>query len=609
MIKRKSLIVLLLSLVFMLVSVSVSAVYLGRVECEDMDIGGQFGSVYRDLFDGVALYTNGDYAENYFTFPNNDYEYTINLRGVSSSSSSPASVAVFVDGTRVGAVTFSSTTPSTQSIQFRLRTGPGSLEVRLVRINDDGSSNAFVDYYEVYEDGEFFIPDPPTLPRRGAYETGEYRNLFKELGKSEAEINAKINEAFEQLFYGDDEDERIYYPVGSDMAYILDVNNNDVRSEGMSYGMMIAVQMDKQEEFDRIWNWARTYMHHESGEYEGYFAWQVATSGNIMDNTPAPDGEIYFATALFLASHRWGDGTGIYNYKQEAQDILDAMLHQEDNGVGVNMFNRDEKMVVFCPIGQAATFTDPSYHMPAFYELWARWADKNNDFWYEAAEVSREFFKDATHPETGLAPDYSEFDGTPTGGTHREFRFDAWRVAQNIAMDYAWWVKDDWAVTFADRIQTFFYNEGIGGYANQYTLDGQALSSDHSTGLIAMNAVSGLASTTSMTWEFVEALWNAPIPTGRYRYYDGALYMLGLLHASGNYKIYDPDNIIEPVQKGDINGDGVIDSRDVLLLQRYVIGQIDNIPYEAADLNNDNTINALDITLLQRYVLGIIDSF
>lgn len=42
------------------------------------------------------------------------------------------------------------------------------------------------------------------------------------------------------------------------MAYIEDTGNNDARTEGMSYGMMLCVQLDMKEEFDRIWKWAKT---------------------------------------------------------------------------------------------------------------------------------------------------------------------------------------------------------------------------------------------------------------------------------------------------------------------------------------------------------------
>ena len=45
------------------------------------------------------------------------------------------------------------------------------------------------------------------------------------------------------------------------MAYIEDTGNHDARTEGMSYGMMMCVQMDRKEEFDRLWKWAKTYMY------------------------------------------------------------------------------------------------------------------------------------------------------------------------------------------------------------------------------------------------------------------------------------------------------------------------------------------------------------
>jgi oligosaccharide reducing-end xylanase len=383
----------------------------------------------------------------------------------------------------------------------------------------------------------------------GAYYTGIYPNLFTELsGKSESQVKAKIDSAFHQLFYGDNRTQRVYYPVEPDMAYIEDIGNRDVRTEGMSYGMMIAVQLNKKSEFDRIWKWAKTFMQHQSGARKNYFAWHCKTDGTKIDSNSASDGEEWYVMALFFASARWGDGEGIYNYKAEAQKILDAMLSKEEfsdrTDVITNMFNKEEKQVVFVPVGNADDFTDPSYHLPHFYELWARWADKNNEFWHDAADTSRQFLKKAVHPKTGLAPDYARFDGSPTeppwGGGHKDFRFDAWRVAMNIAVDYQWFVRDDWAIEQSNRLLNFFYSQGIKKYVNQYTLDGKPLSTDRSPGLIAMNAVVALASTNENRIEFVKELWNLPIPSGNWRYYDGMLYLMAMLQISGNFKIYDP---------------------------------------------------------------------
>lgn len=373
--------------------------------------------------------------------------------------------------------------------------------------------------------------------------TGVYRNLFKEIGKNDAEIAEKVNEAWEQLFYGDDETQRIYYEVGPDMAYIHDVGNGDVRSEGMSYGMMFCIQLDKKAEFDKLWKWAKTNMYYSSGTYKGYFAWHCRVNGEKVEENatpPAPDGDEYFAMSLIFADKRWGSGSGIYDYGTEAQNLLHEMLHHRE---GINMFNLKQKQVVFCPTSGGAGFTDPSYHLPAFYEIWARYTKSHEDRekWFEIAETSRKFFAKAAHSVTGLSPDYANWNGSPVAeqGNHQYFYYDAWRTVANAAVDYAWWRRDDFEPEFADRLQDFFNKKGIYSYGNLWTLKGSSMGRDHSSGLVAMNAVASLAATQQTVREkFLKELWNASIPSGKWRYYDGTLYMMGLLHCSGNFKAY-----------------------------------------------------------------------
>ena len=525
-------------------------------ECYKMDCGGSYaGPISKLNFSAIALYGNGDYCSTSYTFTGTNKKYRMVVKGASSSNSSPAGISVYIGGKKVGAVSFTGTSLSEQSFDFKMKDVTGKQEIKFLLETDNGSNDTYVNSYELYYIGD--IPATPAAPvpaSKGAAYTGNYRNLFKEYGYSEDEINKKVESTWEKLFHGTD-DERLYYPVGDDMAYIYTADTDDVRSEGMSYGMMICVQMDKQEEFNCLWNWAKTYMQHKSGEHKGYFAWQMNTNGTIKDNTPAADGEEYFATALLFASARWGNGEGIYNYHKEAQEILTTMLHQADDGQGVNMFNSEHKMPVFCPIGNAATYTDPSYHLPAFYEVWALEADQDNEFWSEAAKASREYFRKATNASTGLAPDYSEYSGAARNeGNHGDFRFDAWRTAANIACDYAWWAKDDWAVTHADTLQSFFYDKGVENYGNQWTLDGsKEYSTDHSPGLVAMNATAGLAASTQKAWAFVEDFWNISPTTGTYRYYDGCLYMMGLLHCSGKFQVYLSKKPPKPVVNGKIS--------------------------------------------------------
>ena len=153
----------------------------------------------------------------------------------------------------------------------------------------------------------------------------EYRNVFVELGYHHAQVEARLNRVFNEVFHGPN---KVYFEVGDSMGYISDIKNHDARTEGMSYGMMIAVQFGEKDIFDRLWRWSKKYMQHQSGNREGYFAWSCKTDGTHNAEGAASDGELYFITSLIFASNRWGNDTGI-NYKAEAQRILNCIQPKE----------------------------------------------------------------------------------------------------------------------------------------------------------------------------------------------------------------------------------------------------------------------------------------
>lgn len=414
----------------------------------------------------------------------------------------------------------------------------------------------------------------------GAGATGHYRNLMGELGHSDKEIDARLDGIFQQLFHGDKQTEAIYYEVGRNangpLAYVTDVANHDARTEGMSYGMMVAVETNHKAEFDAIWNWASTYMliTDPKNPSVGYYAWSMNVDGTPRSDSPAPDGEEYFATALLFAAHRWGNGSGLYDYQAQAERILHAMrhhavmtgtgpfrIHPDDppfvphtrdgkprppSTVTVGpMVNEEHGMIVFVPGAGGNTFSDPSYHLPHFYELWARWGPaEDRAFWQRAAGVSREYFVKATGPQTGLSADYTNFDGTPhaTGFNPNSafFSYDSWRTASNWAVDQAWFGANPNARVLSDRIQSFLYGQGIHTFPDQYTLDGKPRSTRHSVGMVAETATSALAATNGPVQRaFLEELWNTQTPRGEQRYFDGLLYFFSMLHTTGRFRIYD----------------------------------------------------------------------
>ncbi|MFD1753698.1 hypothetical protein ACFSC6_00685 [Rufibacter sediminis] len=111
----------------------------------------------------------------------------------------------------------------------------------------------------------------------------------------------------------------------------------------------------------------------------------------------------------------------------------------------------------------------------------------------------------------------------------------------NWSVDWAWWRKDPREPELSNRIQTFFAGEGLTTYGNIYSLDGKKVGNSHAAGLVSTNAVVSLAATHPVAKEFVEALWQLPVPhTVGDRYYGGLLYLMSLLHCSGEFRIYEP---------------------------------------------------------------------
>ena len=395
---------------------------------------------------------------------------------------------------------------------------------------------------------------------KGAFETRQYRNLFVEMGYQPDSVEARLHKVFDEVFFGPN---RVYFEVGDSMGYVSDIKNHDARTEGMSYGMMIAVQMDRKDIFDRLWRWSKRYMQHQDGALEGYFAWSCKTDGTRNSQGAASDGELYFVTSLIFASNRWGDDTGI-NYKAEAKHILDCTMPRGEGRDASFLIDPQTHLITFTPSGFGMRFTDPSYHIPAFYEVWARWADDGRaELWQDCAVKSREFLHKAINPQTGLNPDLCGYDGQPmqgfggrrNGGSN--FRYDSWRVPMNITLDYEWSCADQqWQRQYGETIQNFFYGQGVNDFVDQYRTDGSLPADDeilqaggfkklrHSIGLVSTIAAASALCGHDKKREFIDALWNArhvPFDDGYFdAYYDGLLRLFAFMHLSGHYRIIFP---------------------------------------------------------------------
>jgi len=369
-----------------------------------------------------------------------------------------------------------------------------------------------------------------------------YPNAFRDvLGKTDAEIDAKLEQAFQRLFHGDPTLEAIYFPTGADQAYIRDTLHDDIRTEGIGYGMLIAVEIDKREEFDRLWRYARAELEYTAGPNRGYFLSSCDTGSGVAGPCVDPFGHQQLVMALLFAHGRWGSASGGIDYGAAAQALLAVMRAKETENGGVvdgviDMFDDESKLVFDVPNVSAGEVTRPSIELPGYYRLWAQ--ASGDPFWNEAAASARAHWRSSAHPVTGLWPVRAGFDGIPVPGWDT-FLDEGYRTQLNLVVDRVWTGGEAWQLEQSDRLLAFFSAQGIDTYGKSYPLDGRAcIDCSREASLIAVNGATALVASVADRRAYIDAVWALEPPSGLPRYYAGLLHLLALLVLSGNLRVY-----------------------------------------------------------------------
>ncbi|HXL72036.1 MAG TPA: glycosyl hydrolase family 8, partial [bacterium] len=129
-------------------------------------------------------------------------------------------------------------------------------------------------------------------------------------------------------------------------------------SEGIGYGMIIAVYMNDENLFDNLWKYEQTKVN-----TNGIMNWYIDADGNV-ETTPsgangATDADEDMAWALLMASKQWG-GSGTLG--STYQTLAGAQINR--------IYNKE--IVGSTPVaGDFFTDINPSYFDPAYYREFA----------------------------------------------------------------------------------------------------------------------------------------------------------------------------------------------------------------------------------------------
>lgn len=201
--------------------------------------------------------------------------------------------------------------------------------------------------------------------------------------------------------------------AGSDMLRgVRRRNHNDTVSEGMGYGMLLAVANHDLSTFQGLWNYVQKYQ-----DKSGLMNWKISSGGQVTGSGSATDADEDIAYALVLAHQHWpGHGFGM----AAATQIAHIMVHD------VSPHNR----ILPGDNWGHTRIMNPSYIAPAEYQTFA--AFTGNYRWIRIEDANLQWLHRNVNAQTGLVPDWLNANGSPVSGTWapyaNDWYYDAVRV-------------------------------------------------------------------------------------------------------------------------------------------------------------------------------------
>ncbi len=275
-------------------------------------------------------------------------------------------------------------------------------------------------------------------------------------------------------------------------------------SEGIGYGMVLAVNMDDRDTFDKLWNYYRNHL-----DANGLMHWQTDACGSVTGQNAAADAEMDAAMALIQAEARWG------GYAAEATQLITDIKDHETEVCGDQIILRPGDAWGGCSDGNTV---NPSYFSPGYYRVFASFVPDQAAHWTQMAADTYPLYATYQAAKEGLICGWAKLDA----GCTSEFDWDGVRAPWRVATDYAWFQGTD-AQGVLSQISA--YVDSHGGIAG--------VSFDPNSAFRGSLALSGIA-TTQEKFDTYVTDWLASA-TQDDPYFQATLRVLFLMLAAGQF--------------------------------------------------------------------------
>lgn len=316
---------------------------------------------------------------------------------------------------------------------------------------------------------------------------------------------------------------------------------NSTVSEGIAYGMLIAVYMNDQQTFDELWKYEQQWLDPNTGLMYWYIDPEGTTVCPGRDEAcgPATDSDEDMAFALIMADRKWGgQGTLDEPYLTYAKRQIDAILQHE--------IGPAPSYVVQPGAWGGVEHFNISYFAPAFYRLFAEVS--GNDKWLTVVDQSYKYMNVSLNEkngnqQNGLVPGWSDSFGNPVDPEDGHFQYDAIRTPFRIGQDWCW-NREPRAKEYLDKVSSFFVGVGVDNLVDGYNLDGtphpdaNSAEPSKSAVFVGCSAVGAMSNSEYQSYvdRAYERLTGLDLNT-RSRYYQRSWTVLSMLMMGGKFTL------------------------------------------------------------------------